>query len=81
MFAVRELAGFTAGQADTIRKGMGKKKEEIMNEYGEYFLHGSKEKNIKGCVASGISEDTASTIWAKMKKFGAYAFNKCATRS
>lgn len=76
MFSVRKLAGFTAGQADTIRKGMGKKKKEIIDEYGQYFLHGSKEKAIKGCVANGIPEETAKTIWNKMAKFGEYAFNK-----
>ena len=85
MFAVRELAGFTAGQADSIRKAMGKKKTEIMDEYGEYFIHGSEKydkehpnspKNIKGCVKNGIPEETAKLIWDKMVKFAAYAFNK-----
>lgn len=76
MFAVRKLAGFSAGQADTVRKAMGKKKEAIMKEYGEYFLHGSVEKGIKGCVANGIPEKTAKLIWDKMAKFASYAFNK-----
>ena len=47
-----------------------------MKEYGEYFLHGSKEKGIKGCVANGIPEKTARLIWDKMAKFASYAFNK-----
>ena len=85
MFAVRVLAGFTAGQSDKIRKAMGKKKLDIMEEYGEYFLHGSGEHDrlhpespygIKGCVANGIPEATAQLIWDKMVKFASYAFNK-----
>lgn len=53
-----------------------KKKVAIMNEYGEYFLHGSEEKGIKGCIANGIPEKTAKLIWNKMAKFASYAFNK-----
>ena len=76
MFAVRKLAGFSAGQADTIRKAMGKKKMAIMEEYGRYFISGSEEKNIKGCIANDVSEETAKNIWDKMVKFASYAFNK-----
>ena len=85
MFAVRKLAGFTAGQSDTVRKAMGKKKKEIMTEYGEYFIYGSEKydkahpespKNIKGCIKNGVPEATARLIWDKMVKFAEYAFNK-----
>lgn len=76
MFIVRELAGFSKGQADTIRKAMGKKRTEILDEYEQYFIYGSKEKNIKGCIANGIDENIAKNLWEKMKKFGLYAFNK-----
>ena len=86
MFIVRELAGFSKGQADTIRKGMSKKKDDLLDEYEEYFVYGSakrdetlpdnKKMNIKGCVNNGISAEVAKGIYAKMKKFGAYAFNK-----
>ena len=88
MHAVRELAGFSAGQSDIIRKAMGKKIKEIVNEYGQYFIYGSsdadeklikegkKPLNIKGCVANGIDEDKAKIIWEKMFKFAEYAFNK-----
>lgn len=72
----RELAGFTGGQADTVRKGCAKKKVKILNEYGEYFIYGSKEKNIPGCINNGISEEIAKSIWDKMLSFGEYAFNK-----
>lgn len=47
-----------------------------MDEYGEYFIHGSVKNKIKGCVANGIPEATAKNIWDKMAKFGAYAFNR-----
>ena len=76
MILTRILAGFTPGQADKVRKGMGKKIRAIIDEYGEYFIHGSKQLGIKGCVANGISESTAKGIWEKMEKFSEYAFNK-----
>jgi len=85
MFIVRELAGFSKGQADTIRKSMAKKKTALLNEYKEYFIYGSQEHdkkepskalNIEGCINRGISEEIAKTIWEKMEKFGRYAFNK-----
>lgn len=89
IFAVRELAGFSKGQADEIRRAMGKKKEYIVNEYENRFIYGTEEEDktaktpfgIKGCLANGISEEEARGVWQKMKKFAKYAFNKCATRS
>lgn len=74
--AVRDLAGFSAGQSDVVRKGMAKKKESVLREYGEYFVHGSKEHNIEGCKKVGMTEADARKLWAKMEKFGEYAFNK-----
>ena len=85
MLAVQVLAGFSAGQADTIRKAMGKKKQEILDEYKPYFIEGSGNKldshtnkplNIKGCIANGIDRETAEKIWDKMNSFAKYAFNK-----
>lgn len=84
IFAVRELAGFSKGQADEIRRAMGKKKEYIVNEYENRFIYGTEEEdktsktkyNIKGCLANGIPENEAAVIWQKMKKFARYAFNK-----
>lgn len=85
MLAVQTLAGFSQGQADTIRKGMSKKKDEILNEYKPYFIEGSgrnldshtgKPLGIKGCVENGISREVAETIWDKMYNFAKYAFNK-----
>lgn len=85
MLAVRALAGFTPGGADTIRKAMGKKKQEILDEYKPYFIEGSGQAidphsnqpyNISGCVANGIDSIVAETIWGKMESFAKYAFNK-----
>ena len=85
MEVVRVLAGFSMADADDIRRAMGKKKEEILVEYREYFIYGSGDKcnshtgqplNIEGCVARGIKEDVAIAIWDKMKDFAKYAFNK-----
>lgn len=76
MQIVRVLAGFSAGQSDTIRKAMGKKKKEIVEEYGDYFIHGNKKMGIKGCVANGVDEEKAKVLWATMAKFSEYAFNK-----
>lgn len=85
MEIVRALAGFSMAQADDIRKAMGKKKEEILIEYREYFIYGSGDSldshtgnplNIQGCIERGISEEVAVRIWDKMKDFAKYAFNK-----
>lgn len=85
MQIVRAIAGFTPGQADIIRKAMGKKKQEILDEYKPYFLNGSgneidshtgKPYGIVGCVANEISEEIANNIWDKMANFAKYAFNK-----
>ena len=81
----RKLAGFTMGQADTIRKAMGKKKQDILDQFKPYFIYGSGDDldnhtgepyNIPGCVALNISEDVAKVIWDKMADFAKYAFNK-----
>lgn len=76
MLICRDLAGFSEGQADKVRKGMAKKIDSILQEYREYFIYGSADKGIKGCINNGVNEDIAKTIWDKMEKFGRYAFNK-----
>lgn len=75
MRITKELAGFSAGQADTVRKAMGKKKKYIMDEYRDYFIHGNKKKKIKGCVANGISEKKAGELWDIMAMAASYSFN------
>lgn len=84
MQIVRKLAGFSMPQADYVRKGMSKKKQEILDEYMPYFIEGSGDNlddhgnvlNIVGCVANGIDKEVAEAIWDKMKDFAKYAFNK-----
>lgn len=76
MRITRDLAGFSAGQADTVRKAMGKKKKYIMDEYRDYFIHGNVEKKIKGCVANGINEKKAAELWDIMALASSYSFNK-----
>lgn len=82
MQVTRVLAGYSMGQADVIRKACAKKKKSILAEEKEKFLHGNKatakpgENIIIGCVANGIPEQTANEIWAKIEKFGEYAFNR-----
>lgn len=76
MQLVRDLAGFSRGQSDIVRKGMAKKVPGLMEEWGKAFIYGSDEKDIVGCVPSGIDEAIAKGIWDKMVKFSDYAFNK-----
>lgn len=73
---VQKLAGFSMGRADLVRKAMGKKKQDIMDEEGPRFIYGDKELGIKGCVNNGISESAAKEIWEQMVEFAKYAFNK-----
>lgn len=76
MRVVRDLAGFSRGQSDIIRKGMAKKKDDILNEYGPAFIYGSPEKNIEGAIPRGMDEKAVKELWDKMIKFSKYAFNK-----
>ena len=76
MQIVRDLAGYTMGDSDNIRRAMSKKKRSVIDENKEYFVHGSVEKGIPGCVAKGIPEDVAYDIWKSMETFAEYAFNK-----
>lgn len=76
MQIVQKLAGFTMGRADVVRKAMGKKKMEIMEEEGRHFVDGDSSLNIDGCVNRGIKRKTAETIYKMMQDFAKYAFNK-----
>lgn len=76
MRITRDLAGFSMGQSDTVRKALGKKKKYIMDEYKDYFVHGNKKMKIKGCVANGIPEDKAIELWDVMAMAASYSFNK-----
>lgn len=74
MQITRDLAGFSRGEADVVRKGIGKKKREIIDEERPKFIYGNDK--FPGCVTNGIPEATAISLWEKMEKFGSYAFNK-----
>ena len=74
----RELAGFSFGQADNVRRAMSKKKLKVMEAEREHFVHGCKEpgKECAGCVANGVPENIANEIYDDMISFASYAFNK-----
>jgi len=74
----RELAGFSYGQADLVRRAMSKKKHDVMEKERQHFGHGNTEPGHEcaGCVANGISETVANAIFDDMSSFASYAFNK-----
>lgn len=76
MFIVRILAGLSKGDADGVRKAMGKKNEELLAMYGKYFLYGDVDKGIMGAIANGIEKKLAEELWERMKKFGLYALTR-----
>ena len=76
MQIVQKLAGYTMGQADNIRRAMSKKKQYIIDAERKNFVYGNEEQGIKGCVANGISEKAANSIYDSMVDFAKYAFNK-----
>ena len=80
MQIVRDLAGYSLGRADLVRRAMGKKKLDVMAKEREYFIHGQTDENgnvvIKGCIRNGIDEASANKIFDEMAEFAKYAFNK-----
>lgn len=80
MQIVRDLAGYSLGRADLVRRAMGKKKLDVMAKEREYFIHGQVDDDgnviIPGCVRNGIDEKSANTIFDEMAEFAKYAFNK-----
>ena len=76
----RNLAGYSFGRADIVRKAMSKKKRDVLEREKEIFLYGLKKEDgtveCEGALARGISEESAETIWSEMDKFAEYAFNK-----
>ena len=80
MQIVRELAGYSLGRADLVRRAMGKKKLDIMAKERQNFIHGQMDENgnviIPGCVRNGIDEVSANRIFDEMAEFAKYAFNK-----
>ena len=76
MSIFRALGGYSLGQADMVRRAMGKKDIKEMERQKDIFLNGDKMKNIKGAIANGVNEKVAKHIFEKMEKFAGYAFNK-----
>ena len=80
MQIVRTLAGYSLGQADLVRRAMGKKKLDVMAKERENFIHGKLDEEgnvvIQGCVRNGIDEVSANKIFDEMAEFAKYAFNK-----
>jgi len=75
MQIVRDLAGYSLGRSDLIRRAMSKKTEEVMRQEKQYFIHGIPGE-VAGCIANGISQQVAEQIWYEMGDFAQYAFNK-----
>ena len=79
MQIVQELAGYSLGRADNVRRMMAKKKHEAMEKEREVFLHGTvdnKGVTVDGCIKRGVPEDIANKIYDDMISFASYAFNK-----
>ena len=76
MQIVRDLAGYTLGRSDLVRRAMSKKKASVMEKERQNFVYGNEEEGVKGCIANGISEATANQIYDDMTDFAKYAFNK-----
>ena len=76
MQIVRNLAGYTLGRSDLVRRAMSKKKAAVMEKERRNFVYGNEEEGVPGCIANGISEQTANKIYDDMIDFAKYAFNK-----
>mgnify|MGYP000851533242 FL=1 len=76
MQIVRDLAGYTMGRSDLVRRAMSKKKAAVMEKERQNFVYGNPEEHVKGCIENGIDERTANHIYDEMIDFARYAFNK-----
>ena len=76
MQIVRDLAGYTMGRSDLVRRAMSKKKASVMEKERQNFVYGNPKEGVKGCVNNGIDEKTANHIYDEMIDFAKYAFNK-----
>lgn len=76
MQIVRELAGYSMGRSDLLRRAMSKKKASVMEKERKNFVYGNPEEGIPGCLSAGISEQVANHIYDEMIDFAKYAFNK-----
>ena len=76
MQIVRDLAGYTLGRSDLLRRAMSKKKGDVMQKERQSFVYGNADEGVPGCIANGIPETTANKIYDEMIDFAKYAFNK-----
>ena len=76
MQIVRDLAGYTLGRSDLVRRAMSKKKASVMAKERQNFVYGNVDEGVPGCIANGISEEIANKIYDEMTDFAKYAFNK-----
>ena len=76
MQIVRDLAGYTLGRSDLVRRAMSKKKASVMEKERQNFVYGNEAEGVPGCIANGIDEATANKIYDEMIDFAKYAFNK-----
>ena len=76
MQIVRDLAGYTLGRSDLLRRAMSKKKGDVMQRERQNFVYGNPDEGVPGCIANGISEKIANKIYDEMIDFAKYAFNK-----
>ena len=76
MQIVRDLAGYTLGRSDLLRRSMSKKKAAVMEKERKTFVYGDEETGVPGCIKNGIDEQTANKIYDEMIDFAKYAFNK-----
>ena len=80
MQIVRDLAGYSYGRSDLVRRAMAKKKHSVMQKEREYFVHGIVKEDgsidVPGCVRNGVPEDVAEQLFDEMTAFASYAFNK-----
>ena len=76
MQIVRDLAGYTLGRSDLLRRAMSKKKQAVMEKERQSFVYGNEEEGVDGCIKRGIDEATGNKIYDEMIDFAKYAFNK-----
>lgn len=76
MQIVRDLAGYTMGRSDMVRRAMSKKKTSVMEKERQNFVYGNPEEGVPGCISNGIDEAVANKIYDEMIDFAKYAFNK-----
>lgn len=76
MQIVRDLAGYSYGRSDLVRRAMSKKKASVMEKEKNNFIFGNEQEGVEGCIKRGIPEETATKIYDEMTDFAKYAFNK-----